>query len=54
MPMRGELAVAAARSNRVTASPTIWVIIGFCAVGSVLSIYIAGQIPMLSSQLLFG
>lgn len=57
MPNRGELAMPAARATRSNATPSdAWTVIGFCAIGWLLSIYVVAStlgidaVPRLMAQ----
>jgi len=56
MPMRGELAAPASRSENGAQEGDVWMVIGFCLIGLVVSLYFAltaqsfDQIPLLIVQ----
>jgi|HubBroStandDraft_1064217.scaffolds.fasta_scaffold1183948_1 hypothetical protein len=56
MPMRGELAVPALRSETGAADEVIWAIVGFCLIGLAISLCFAlsaqplDQVPLLVLQ----
>lgn len=61
MPMRGELAVPAARPDRSEATDdSAWAVIAFCTIGWLISIYFAlqvltvGDVAVLYSQAFWG